>query len=99
MSDPSYRLSTFEYQFPPARDFVVARPRQRVWLHVLLFVLTIVTTLAVGAQLEFNYAHNQPAFDLERSLNPFSVVWGHPESLLTGFPFSMTLLGILLAHE
>jgi membrane-associated protease RseP (regulator of RpoE activity) len=100
MSDPSYRLPAFEYEFPSTLE--VARSplrRQRTWLHLLLLVLTAVTTLAVGAQLAFNYAHNLPAFDLERNLNPFSVVWGHPELLLTGLPFSLTLLGILLAHE
>lgn len=100
MSDPSYRLHAFEYEFPPAREVAVAAARRdRVWLHLLLLAFTVLSTLAVGAQLEFNYAHNRPAFDLERSLNPFSAVWGHPERLLTGIPFSLTLLGILLAHE
>lgn len=100
MSDPSYRLHPFEYQFPSVQEVAAAPPRrQRLWLHVLLFALTALTTLVVGAQLAFNYSHNQPAFDLEHNLNPFSVVWGHPELLLTGFPFSLTLLGILLAHE
>lgn len=100
MNDPSYRLHAFEYEFPSVQDLPLAPARrQRAWLHALLLGLTFLTTLAVGAQLEYNYAHNLPAFDLDRMLEAFSTVWGHPQRLLTGLPFSLTLLGILLAHE
>jgi membrane-associated protease RseP (regulator of RpoE activity) len=102
MSDPPYGLRGFECEFPATSRHEVAvsvARRKRLWLHVLLFALTIVTTLAVGAQLELNYARGRPAFDLERSFNPFSAVWGHPERLLAGIPFSLTLLAILMAHE
>lgn len=99
MSDPPYRWRALEYEPPLAREVVVSRPDQRLWLHLLLFGLTALTTLAVGAHLDFSYVHNQPAFDLEHSFNPFAGLWGHPERLLNGIPFALTLLGILLAHE
>lgn len=99
MTDPTYPWRPLEYGFPPHPVTAFAPPRRRLWLHLLLFGLTILTTLAVGARLDYDYTHNLPAFDLDRSLNPFAVVWGNPGALLHGVAFSFTLLGILLAHE
>ncbi len=50
-------------------------------LHILLFVLTFITTLLAGALLE--------------GVTP----WQNPEKIYLGFPFSLTLLIILLTHE
>src|SRR6185437_6188798 len=61
----------------------VTRPRQRYWLHILLLVVTFFTTLVVGARLEWNFQHGLPPFLLDDSI----------------FPFSWTLMSILLAHE
>ncbi len=98
MSD-SYWLRPLEYGFPAPREAWVAQPRRRLWLHLLLFGLTVLTTLAVGAHFDHNYQTNQPAIDVERSFNPFSGLWSQPGLLLNGLPFSMALMGILLAHE
>ena len=98
MNDLPYGLSSLEGRLPALPPSAALR-RHRLWLHVLLFALTALTTLAVGAQLDDNYSHNRPAFDLERSLNPFAGLHSHPQRLLNGLPFSLTLLGILLAHE
>ena len=67
--------------------------------HIALFVLTILTTLIVGAHIEINYARNLPVFDWEPSLSYFRELWRHPLLLVLGAPFSVTLLSILLAHE
>ena len=96
MSDYPFRLRPFEF---PAREAVATRPKRRVWLHLLLFVLTVVTTLAVGAHFDFNYRHNQPAVNVEQSLNPFVDLLRYPTLLLNGLPFSLALLTILMAHE
>jgi Zn-dependent protease len=96
MTDQSYPLGPpLEYHFvPPAsRAFF---PRKRLWLHVLLLCLTLLTTVAVGAQFDLAFSRHEVALT---SLNPFSVVWDHPGRLLNGLPFSLTLLAILLAHE
>jgi membrane-associated protease RseP (regulator of RpoE activity) len=50
-------------------------------LHILLFVLTFITTLLAGALLA--------------GVTP----WRNPEKIYLGFPFSLTLLIILLTHE
>lgn len=81
------------------REVWVTMPKRRLWLHLLLFALTVFTTLAVGAHLSYNYAHNRPAFNAETDANPFSGLLARPGRLLDGIPFSATLLAILLAHE
>jgi len=71
----------------------------RLWLHILLLVLTILTTTIVGARMQFNFAHDLPLFDLDRDWSVFLTFWRHPSALLAGLPFSLTLIAILLAHE
>ena len=45
---------------------MVARSRsRRYWLHALLLLLTLLTTLVVGAHLQYNFDHNLPAFTTE----------------------------------
>ena len=70
-----------------------------VWLHVLLLLLTILSTTIVGSRMEFNFSHDLPAFDIGRDLDVFLTFWRHPAALLGGLPFSLTLITILLAHE
>jgi membrane-associated protease RseP (regulator of RpoE activity) len=75
-------------------------PKRPIWPAIVLFLLTVLTTLAVGSQLAISYANNQEPFaNLE---NPFTAILEplkHPNLLLLGIPFSFTLLGILFAHE
>jgi membrane-associated protease RseP (regulator of RpoE activity) len=58
----------------------------RVWINVLLFVVTFLSTLFVGSL----YGAVE--------LNSFADLF-RPENLLRGLPFALTLLGILGAHE
>ncbi len=78
---------------------VVTRPRRRYWLHALLFLLTVFTTLVVGSRLQYNFLHNLPPYATEDDLFPFTWALRHPSRLLLGLPFSATLMLILLAHE
>ena len=98
---PVSSSSTTEY-YRPVEVFVVQPPKQRYWLHVALLLATIFTTLVVGARMEFNFQHNQPAFSLNDDEVPFFPVrWAmaEPSRLLLGLPFASTLMLILLAHE
>ncbi|HEX3876075.1 MAG TPA: site-2 protease family protein [Bryobacteraceae bacterium] len=79
-------------------SFIYPRTRERYWLHLLLFFITVVTTTAVGAAMQYDFAHNVP-FDLEHSPDLYALFWHNPRMLLGGLPFSMTLLAILTAHE
>ena len=87
---------------PMAESRVSAKARRgRPWLLALaLFCLTIISTLAVGAQFSRAFSQNQPPFSSDE--NPFGEIFqafGHPQTILLGIPFSFTLMGILLAHE
>jgi membrane-associated protease RseP (regulator of RpoE activity) len=75
-------------------------PRRPIWPAIVMFLLTVLTTLAVGSQLAVAYANNQEPF--ANVDNPLTMIWAplaHPNLLLLGIPFSLTLLGILFAHE
>ena len=102
MSESTQSLpGTFESEHPQ-QVWVITPPRQRWWLYVLFFVLTMFSTLVVGARMQFNFMHRQPVFSLNDdtvSLFPLGWVLEKPSNLLLGLPFSLTLMFILLAHE
>ena len=102
MSEPSYPLSSTTEYYRPVEVYVVQRPRDRYWLHLVLLLVTIFTMLVVGARMQFNFLHNLPAFSLnDESLSFFPMLWAlsQPSRLLLGIPFAATLILILLAHE
>jgi membrane-associated protease RseP (regulator of RpoE activity) len=78
------------------------RPKQRYWLHGILLLATIFTTLVVGSHMQHNFQQGLSPLAAEDSYVPFfpiEVVWHHPSRLLLGIPFSASLMLILLAHE
>ena len=97
-------VEIFEPNFPPAMEWP-PRPayrakRRPLWPALVLFLLTVISTLAVGAEFAQSYAQDRQPFSGDQ--NPFAmivVVLRHPSALALGIPFSFTLLGILLAHE
>lgn len=103
MSDSTPPISyTFEVTAYPQVLNAAPAPKRRYWLHILLLVLTLFTTLVVGARLQYNFAHDLPAFTTDNlSLPLFPIRWivQRPSRLAMGIPFSLTLLAILLAHE
>lgn len=102
MSDPTSPISSTTDLHRPVQVFVVRPPKQRYWIHALLLLATIFTTLVVGACMQFNFLHNQPAFSLNDDALPFFPLrWiiAQPSRLLLGVPFAATLMLILLAHE
>jgi len=100
MSEPTQPTSLAPENERPQEVWIITPPRQRWWLYVLFFVLTMFSTLVVGARMQFHYLHNRPVFSLDEDLlGPFVTWIGHPSELLPGLPFSLTLMFILLAHE
>jgi membrane-associated protease RseP (regulator of RpoE activity) len=91
---PETRFAPPSYPEAPPRP-----PKQRLWLNLLLLVLTLCTTTLVGAHMMYNFNRNLPFFDLERDLDIFTIGLRSPELFWTGLPFSLTLLTILMAHE
>ena len=74
------------------------RPRHRYWLHILLFLLTLLSTTVVGAGFAESFAYNVPS-SFSGDLYGYVRMWHQPSFLLQGLPFSLTLLTILMAHE
>jgi membrane-associated protease RseP (regulator of RpoE activity) len=76
------------------------QPRSHAQLAVAigLFSVTLLSTLAAGAQFAAAYAAGHaPVFDdfFSAYLRPFT----HPRLFVPGIPFAAALLGILLVHE
>lgn len=74
------------------------QPKQRYWLHILLLLLTLVTTSVVGAGMSLSFTSNRP-LDFGEDLDGFARILYEPSYLLNGLSFSLALLTILLCHE
>jgi membrane-associated protease RseP (regulator of RpoE activity) len=87
---------------PPPNAFWEAqetrRQRKSLAIAILLFLLTLISTLAVGAQFASSYAAGQTP-DFDEFFSTYATLLAHPQLLLAGLPFAFTLIGILLAHE
>jgi len=82
-------------EFPPQ-----PLKRRPLWPALILFLLTLISTLAVGVEFERAYAENRQPFS--GGQDPWSLMllpFEHPALLAMGIPFSFTLLTILFAHE
>ncbi len=73
--------------------------RRRFWLHILLFLLTVLSTSFVGARMVENFEQNRPTFNLDEDLPAYAEIFQAPERIAAGLMFSAPLLIILLAHE
>ncbi len=103
MSEPTPPTSapTLEY-FRPAPRWSPSPPKPRYWLHILLLLATCFTTLVMGARMEYNFEHGQPALSVNDDSLPFfpaNWMFSHPDRLLGGVPFMATLMLFFLAHE
>jgi membrane-associated protease RseP (regulator of RpoE activity) len=77
-------------------------PKLRYRIPLLLLLVTFCTTVLVGSRLQFNFNHNLEAFASGNEalpLFPVQWLWQSPRQLLLGVPFSLAIMGILLAHE
>jgi membrane-associated protease RseP (regulator of RpoE activity) len=74
------------------------RPGRSLAIALGLFAITIISTLAAGADFSLAYARGQaPSFD--DFFHVYFLAWHDPRVLIAGLPFAFTLMGILLAHE
>lgn len=81
--------------------YMPARPRQSVRSLALacsLFAVTLCTCLVSGAQFAAAYAQNK-AVSFDEFAHALTLIYRHPLALISGLPFALTLMIILLAHE
>ncbi len=69
-----------------------------MWIHVALLALTLFTTTLVGGRYAWDFLLNQAPFS-DDYLDGLWAVLSSPLRLWAGLPFSLTLIGILMAHE
>jgi membrane-associated protease RseP (regulator of RpoE activity) len=94
---PPQHLAPLRFEEPDSPAF--ALPKNRLWLHALLLAMTLFTTTLVGAHMQYNFTHNLAFFEVENYLDIFTLGLRSPALFLSGLPFSLTLLTILMAHE
>ena len=77
--------------FEPSHSypFRAQHPRRRIWLHVLLFVLTAATTTSLGVLHYLSFASDLGTREVSFTTS----------AVLQGLLYSATILGILGAHE
>lgn len=76
----------------------VIRREPRWWLHLLLLLLTIVSTTIFGFALFRSFYSNQP-FQSDLLLEGYDALLHGRRELWIGLPFSLCVIGILLVHE
>ncbi len=83
------------YHEPRAMSFFA---KQRTWLNILLFVITVVSCFLVGLTWSINYVYAEDivngsigSIGLEDFMNP--------DVIALSLAYAMVLIGILLAHE
>src|ERR1019366_3369694 len=94
-------VEILDLRFPPSAGYMPLSPKRRpIWPALILFLLTVISTLAVGAEFAASYAQNREPFSSDQ--NPLTLMllpFKHPALLALGIPFSFTLLAILFVHE
>jgi membrane-associated protease RseP (regulator of RpoE activity) len=94
-------VEILDAQFRPIGDSpLLPRHRRPLWPALVLFALTVVSTLTVGSEFAVSYAQNREPFSGSQDLlEMMFAALSNPRVLVLGIPFSFTLLTILLAHE
>src|SRR5262249_15168586 len=96
---PPLEYQIFDPERQEIRVVLVKPPKPRTWLHILLFVATLLSTLAVGAHLQDDFNRNVWPFSTDDNILPWTWALSDPRRLIAGIPFSLCLLSILTAHE
>jgi Zn-dependent protease len=77
----------------------VARQKLRLRVPLILFAISVLTTMAIGARFMENFRLGLPTLAADSDLWPWPWLFHNPGKFLQGWPFSVALLTILLAHE
>ncbi len=73
-------------------------PRE-LTLPALLFLITVLSTTAVGMRYMYNFHLGLPPLSSDADVLPYRWVLANFRDFASGLPFSVTLIAILLAHE
>ncbi|MES2394280.1 MAG: site-2 protease family protein [Acidobacteriota bacterium] len=87
-----------EGQTPEAPKPRTPKP-DRLWIHILLLVVTFCSTTVIGMRYMDNFQRGLLPVNSDQDIFPYSWAWQHLSTFYLGLPFSLTLLAILLTHE
>ena len=96
MTSPSLTSQPID---PPAAKPSNAASSAQIFWPLLLFCVTLLTTTAVGMRYMENFRLGRAPLATDADILPYAWVFHHLGQFATGFPFSLTLIAILLAHE
>ncbi|MEW6456027.1 MAG: site-2 protease family protein [Acidobacteriota bacterium] len=71
-------------------------PKSRIWINIVLFLFTILSTLFVGINFNIGFYYDEALLRDTRFLQEILL---SPDIYFKGFLYTLTLMGILLAHE
>ena len=73
-------------------------PQKRIWLNIVLFVLTVFSTFFVGLSwsLSFKYAD---VLGQNHQINLSAKIFEDPQIISLSVIYAVVLIGILLGHE
>lgn len=86
-------------QSPPASASLHPVTRRELPVPILLFVITVLSTTAVGMRYMHNFRLGLPPLSSDADVLPYAWVMANLRDFASGLPFSVTLVAILLAHE
>ena len=98
---PTIDLNLAAPESPAALPTWTATPLpkpKKLWLAILLFVVTFLTCLAAGRQFAISFENGQAA-SLDEFVVSLKLLYKDPTALASGFPFAISLMFILLVHE
>lgn len=101
MAQPAVSISVPIPGRPLAPEAVAGSASQfeEAGVAISLLILTLITTIATGAVLMYNFRNGDPPFAVNAGFFPLAWIVRHPDQISGGWSFSLTLLGILAAHE
>jgi membrane-associated protease RseP (regulator of RpoE activity) len=99
MPESPQQYHVYDPERKEVRVLVIDPPKRRYWLHALLFLATIFTTLSMGARMQESFNNNLGLFSQDLDYWPWQWAVQDWHRLLLGIPYSACLLGILTAHE
>ncbi len=95
-------VEVLDSRFPPLPQMHRVSPPKppAFWPALVLFLLTVLTTLSAGSEFALSYMQNREPFSGNQDLFTLMLMpFQHPHLLVLGVPFSFALLVILMAHE
>ncbi len=90
---PLFRLEDGQETIKLIRGIIEPKP-SKIWVNILLFVLTVISMLYVGTMYSLGSVYSGPANPNFQTLLPYIQT-----SLGGGVAFTVSMLAILLAHE